>query len=76
MLKKDHTDASVYQQLFMEIQDRYRDYIPGYRDGSQDGNFVLKSGQSLKAWKKLKILFHPNTLFLQTHFRVSNRYNL
>ena len=27
-LKKDRTDTSIYQQLFMEIQDRYRDYIP------------------------------------------------
>ena len=26
-LKKDCTDASVYQQLFMEIRDRYRDHI-------------------------------------------------
>ena len=26
-LKKDRTDASIYQQLFMEIRDRYRDYI-------------------------------------------------
>ena len=29
-LKKDRTDASIYQQLFMEIRDRYRDYIPVY----------------------------------------------
>ena len=39
-LKKDRTDASIYQQLFMEIRDRYRDYIPVYTDGSQDGNAV------------------------------------
>ena len=26
-LKKDRTDASIYQQLFMEIRDRYRDYL-------------------------------------------------
>ena len=39
-LKKDRTDASIYHQLFMEIQDRYRDYIPVYADGSQDGNYV------------------------------------
>ena len=25
-LKKDHRDESVYQQLFMKIRDRYRDY--------------------------------------------------
>ena len=36
-LKKDHTDASVYQQLFMEIRDRYRDHIPVDTDGSRDG---------------------------------------
>ena len=39
-LKKDRTDASVYQQLFMEIRDRYRDHIPVYTDGSRDGNYV------------------------------------
>ena len=39
-LKKDQTDASIYQQLFMEIRDRYRDYIPVYTDGSRDGNGV------------------------------------
>ena len=37
-LKKDQTDASIYQQLFMEIRDRYRDDIPVYTDGSRDGN--------------------------------------
>ena len=37
-LKKDRTDASIYQQLFMEIRDRYCDYM--YTDGSQDGNAV------------------------------------
>ena len=39
-LKKDRTDASIYQQLFMEIRDRYRDHIPVYTDGSRDGNVV------------------------------------
>ena len=39
-LKKDRTDASIYQQLFMEIRDRYRDYIAVYTDGSRDGNSV------------------------------------
>ena len=39
-LKKDRTDASIYQQLFMEIRDRYRGYIPVYTDGSRDGNAV------------------------------------
>ena len=31
-MRKDRTDASVYQQLFMEIRDRYRDHIPISRD--------------------------------------------
>ena len=39
-LKKDRTDASVYQQLFMEILDRYRDHIPVYTDGSWNRNAV------------------------------------
>ena len=39
-LKKDRTDASIYQQLFLEIRDRYSDYIPVYTDGSQDRNSV------------------------------------
>ena len=39
-LKKDRTDASIYQQPFLEIRDRYRDYIPVYTNGSRDGNSV------------------------------------
>ena len=39
-LNKDHRDASVFQQLFMEIQNKYRDYIPVYTDGSHYGNSV------------------------------------
>ena len=39
-LKKDQTDASIYQQLFVEIRDRYRGYIPVYTDGSRDRNDV------------------------------------
>ena len=39
-LKKDRTDASIYQQIFMEIRERYRAYIPVYIDGSRDGNAV------------------------------------
>ena len=42
-LKKYRTDASIYQQLFMEIRDRYRDHIPVYTDGSRDGNDVARS---------------------------------
>ena len=42
-LKKDRTDTSVYQQLFMEIRDRYRDHIPVYTDGSRDGNSVANA---------------------------------
>ena len=39
-LKKDRTDESIYQQLFMEIRDRFRDYIPVFTDGSRDENAV------------------------------------
>ena len=39
-LKKDCTDASIYQQLFKEIRERYRDYIPVYTDGYGNGNYV------------------------------------
>ena len=39
-LKKDRTDTSIYQQLFLQIRDRYHDYIPVYTDGSRDGNSV------------------------------------
>ena len=42
-LKKDRTDASIYQQLFNENRDKYRDYIPVYTDESRDGNSVLQS---------------------------------
>ena len=41
-LKKDRTNTSVYQELFMEIQGRYLDYIPVYTDGSQDRNSVAR----------------------------------
>ena len=37
-LKKNRTYASIYQKLFLEIRDRYRDYIPVYTDGSRGGN--------------------------------------
>ena len=39
-MKKDRTDASVYQQVFVEIRERYRDHIPVYTDCSRDGNYV------------------------------------
>ena len=39
-LKKNQTDASIYQKPFMEIQNRYCDYIHVYTDGSWDGNSV------------------------------------
>ena len=39
-LKNVSTDTYVYKQLFMEIRDRYRDYIPVYADGSWDGDSV------------------------------------
>ena len=39
-LVKDRTDASIYQQRFLEIRDRYCDYIPVCTDGSRDGSYV------------------------------------
>ena len=39
-LKNPCTDASIYQQIFMEIRERYHNYIPVYTDGSRDGNYV------------------------------------
>ena len=39
-LKQDRTDSSIYQQRFLEIRDKYRDYIPVYTDGLRDGNYV------------------------------------
>ena len=33
-------DASTDQQFFMEIGDRYRDYISVYTGGAWDGNYV------------------------------------
>ena len=32
-LKKDRTNAFIYQQFFIEMRDRNRDYIPVYTDG-------------------------------------------
>ena len=64
---KDCTDDYVYQQLFMEMWDRYCDYIPVYMDGLQDGNYLAKHRkfrQLLKPWNKVKIPLHPNILFL------------
>ena len=39
-LKNHRTDVSIYQPLFLEIRDKYRDYITVYTDGSRDGNYV------------------------------------
>ena len=44
--KNDRTDASVYNQLFMEIRDGYREYIPVYTDGSRGGNYVVSFHQT------------------------------
>ena len=38
--QKDSTDASVYLQLFTEIRNGFRDYIPVDTDSSQDENSV------------------------------------
>ena len=40
MHMKNCTDTSIHQQLFMEIRDRFRDYIAVYTDRSRDGNYV------------------------------------
>ena len=42
-LKKNCTDASVYEHLFMEIRDMYHDHIPVYTHGSRDGNSVASA---------------------------------
>ena len=39
-LKKDRTDASIYQQHFLEIRDRHHNHIPVYTDGSRDRNYL------------------------------------
>ena len=39
-LKNYRTDASIYRKLFVEIRERYRDYIPVCTDCSRDGNYV------------------------------------
>ena len=38
---EDCRNASIYQQLFIEIQETYCAYIPVYTYGSQDGNYVV-----------------------------------
>ena len=47
-LKKDGADASVNQQLFMDIRDKYRYHIPVYTDSSRDGNSVACASFSIK----------------------------
>jgi len=39
-LKKDRTNPLVYKQHFLEIKNRFSDYIHVYTDGSRDGNTV------------------------------------
>ena len=53
-LKKDHTDASIYQPFFMEIRDRYSDYIFVYIDGSRDGNYEVCASFSMKHYNFLE----------------------
>ena len=75
----------------MEIRVGYRDYIPGYIEGSLDGHFVgcatnismrfpdsasIFTAESFKPWNKLKILLSPYLLFLHIHFRVSTHYSI
>ena len=62
-LKKDRTDASIHQQLFMEIGDRYRDYILVYTDGSRDGNYVACASLSIfHEIARFGIYFHCRNL--------------
>ena len=42
-LKKNHTDALVYKQHFLEIKNNYSDFIHVYTDGSRDGNAVASA---------------------------------
>ena len=39
-------------------------------------HLLLKTGRSFKPWDKVNTLLHPNILLLQTHFRVSEVYNI
>ena len=58
-LKKDRTDAYIYQKLFMEIGDRYRDYIPVHTDDSRDGNYMACATvfpSNTEIWAIIKIL--------------------
>ena len=55
-LEKDHRDAYVYKQLFVEIRDRYRDYIPVYTDGSRD-KVTSEIGAKIKAMEQIKDCF-------------------
>ena len=61
-LKKNRTDASIYQRRFLEIRDRLCDYIPVYIDRSWDGNSVamrLPDSASIftaKIWAIIKAL--------------------
>ena len=38
--------------------------------------FTAEIWKSLKPWNKLKILKHPNIIFLQAHFCVSEPYSI
>ena len=60
-------DASIYQQRFLKMRDRYRDYIPVYTDGSRDENSVafgsLSIGHRIFFEKaRFGIYFHCRTL--------------
>ena len=50
------SDASVYQQLFMEIRDRYCDYIPIYTDDSRDGNYAAFLSNTAETYAIIKAL--------------------
>ena len=42
-LKKDHTNALVHRQHFLEIRNNYSDFIKIYTDGPQDGGAVASA---------------------------------
>ena len=60
-LKKDRTDAFIYQQLFMDIRDRYHDYIPVYIDGLRDGSSMVFASPETVISMRL-----PDSAFIST----------
>ena len=38
---KDHTNASVYSRHFLQLKNKFCDFIQIYTDGSRDGNVIV-----------------------------------